>query len=68
MTFEVGPMPNQMMNSGARAMRGMPLKATTKGSKISAKISRRPRTKPMPMPKIDPMKKPVNVSYIVIAR
>jgi hypothetical protein len=29
MTFEVGPMPNQMMNNGASAMRGMPLNATT---------------------------------------
>ena len=28
-TLDVGPMPNQMMNSGASAMRGMPLKATT---------------------------------------
>jgi hypothetical protein len=28
-TLEVGPMPNQMINNGARAMRGIPLNATT---------------------------------------
>ncbi len=61
-TFDVSPMPNQRMKSGAKATRGRLLSAVTKGSSTRASSSNRARRKPATMPTAAPRTKPRNAS------
>ena len=65
-------MPSQTMNRGAKAVRGMPLRAMMIGSKISARSLLRPKAYPRAMPEIAPIGKPmaisINVTHVCCSR
>ena len=53
--FDGSPMPNQMMNSGASAMRGMPLSGRMNGSSTLPRKSKRASSAPITIPSSVPM-------------